>query len=43
MAFLGQGIPLYFLMLRNVMLLLAVSLVVLGAFSLFSNYMGNEC
>jgi len=43
MAFLGQGIPLYFLMLRNVMLLLTVSLFVLGVFSLYSNYMGNEC
>ena len=43
MAFLGQGIPLYFLMLRNVMVLLATSLLVMGAYSLYSNYMGAEC
>lgn len=43
MAFLGQGIPLYFLMLRNVLVLLSTTLIVLGGYALYSNWTGSEC
>lgn len=43
MAFLGQGIPLYFLMMKNVLVLLTTSLLFLGVYGLYSNYMGSEC